>query len=471
MNGLALSTEPDKESTLPSVELTRHCENMRIYFLDHYFDLLTYLDERKKRLSQYQLLAIAETSEVEKSKEWKRFCGKERVLLRKRRIRLRISNFQIIKQIGQGGYGQVYLVQKKDTQEICALKKMSKSLLHKLGEIKHILTERDVLTKTQSPWLVKLLYAFQDMESVYLAMEYVPGGDFRTLLNASGVIHEHFAKFYFAEMCASVFALHKLGYIHRDLKPENFLIDATGHIKLTDFGLSRGSLGPGYIEMLHKKLEMVKSNTVQIQTASQRFNTYQTTRQDVRAFSLVGSPDYMSYEVLTQANSGYDLSVDYWSLGCILFESLCGYPPFTAPTTDRVWVNLYNWEKVLARPIYEGKDSEFNLSDESWDLITKLITYVNQRYRTPQEIKQHPFLTGIDFRNLRVPGAFEIPLIPILKNELDTTYFDDFTDPKDMALYADIKNKEKKLVDGSDVEVLQSAFVGFTFKYRNPSSN
>ena len=98
---------------------------------------------------------------------------------------------------------------------------MSKLVLHQLKETTHILTERDVLASTNSPWLVKLLYAFQDTENVYLAMEYVPGGDLRTLLTASGVLREQHARFYFGEMCAAVFALHRLGYIHRDLKPEN----------------------------------------------------------------------------------------------------------------------------------------------------------------------------------------------------------------------------------------------------------
>lgn len=147
--------------------------------------------------------------------EWAAWKAQETETLRKRRIRIRITHFQIIRQIGQGGYGQVFLAQKRDTKETCAVKKMSKSTLHRLGETRHILTERDVLAGADSPWLVKLLYAFQDIEHVYLAMEYVPGGDFRTLLTASGVLREKHAKFYFASMCAAVFALHKCGFIHR----------------------------------------------------------------------------------------------------------------------------------------------------------------------------------------------------------------------------------------------------------------
>ena len=130
--------------------------------------------------------------------------------------------------------------------------------------------ERDILTATKTPWLVRLLYAFQDPEHVYLAMEYVPGGDFRTLLSHSGVLQEQHARFYISEMFCAVTELHKLGYIHRDLKPEvgdcsrvfkgcskyfqNFLVDGTGHVKLTDFGLATGALNPKRIESLKIKV-------------------------------------------------------------------------------------------------------------------------------------------------------------------------------------------------------------------------
>ena len=160
------------------------------------------------------------TEEPEKLASWKSYCGRERAHLRKRRTKLQAPDFFILNQIGQGGYGQVFLARKKDTHEICALKKMNKKLLHKMDEVRHILVERDILTAAKSDWLVKLLYAFQDTENIYLAMEYVPGGDFRSLLNNSGVLTNRHARFYIAEMFLSVNALHQLGFIHRDLKPE-----------------------------------------------------------------------------------------------------------------------------------------------------------------------------------------------------------------------------------------------------------
>ncbi len=141
-------------------------------FLDHYFDLLSYVHNRQSRQTQFQAQhpSPPDTPAAEYEAALHQYLGRERANLRKRRTRLRHGDFQILTQVGQGGYGQVYLAQKKDTKEVCALKVMSKKLLFKLDEVRHILTERDILTAAKSEWLVKLLYAFQDDQSIYLAM-------------------------------------------------------------------------------------------------------------------------------------------------------------------------------------------------------------------------------------------------------------------------------------------------------------
>lgn len=207
-------------------------------FLDYYFQLLGYISARKDRRARFdQDTAKRGVKGQEYAKEFRSYSGRERVVLRKRRTKLRVDQFHIIAQVGQGGYGEVFLARKQESGEVCALKKMKKSTLFKMDEvwssrkihrstfhsylqIRHVLVERDILTATKTPWLVRLLYAFQDPAHVYLAMEYVPGGDFRTLLNNSGVLKEEHARFYISEMFAAVTELHKLGYIHRDLKPE-----------------------------------------------------------------------------------------------------------------------------------------------------------------------------------------------------------------------------------------------------------
>jgi cell cycle protein kinase DBF2 len=152
--------------------MTRLICGLDIDFLDYYYDLLSYIHHRQTRLNQFkaQNPAPPEAPESEYSEALTKYLGRERANLRKRRTRLRHGDFQILTQVGQGGYGQVYLAQKKDTREVCALKIMSKKLLFKLDEIRHVLTERDILTTANSDWLVKLLYAFQDDKSIYLAM-------------------------------------------------------------------------------------------------------------------------------------------------------------------------------------------------------------------------------------------------------------------------------------------------------------
>lgn len=157
--------------------------------------------------------------------------------------RLQLSDFELVKKIGQGGFGEVYVCRKKDTKEVLALKIVNKSLIWKKNKVTQMKNERDVLASNlPNSWMVQLAYSFQDPHRCYLAMEYCPGGDLRHLLAAYGYLEEDEARLYMAEMIFAVFTLHQLGYIHRDLKPDNFLIDSTGHLKLTDFGLSKDGL-------------------------------------------------------------------------------------------------------------------------------------------------------------------------------------------------------------------------------------
>lgn len=139
-------------------------------FLDYYFNLLKYVHDRRGRLSKFKQENDPEDDPESYQATWKQYCGRERMNLRKHRTRLRQTDFQKLTQVGQGGYGQVFLAKRKETGEVCALKVMNKKLLYKMDEIRHVLTERDILTAADSPWLVKLLYAFQDETNIYLAM-------------------------------------------------------------------------------------------------------------------------------------------------------------------------------------------------------------------------------------------------------------------------------------------------------------
>ncbi|KAJ5092505.1 hypothetical protein NUU61_007375 [Penicillium alfredii] len=461
---------PEEMEKLQQPRVKRLVNVTQLYFLDHYFDLLSYVHNRQTRHSQFKAAYPdpPATPAEEHEPALLKYLGRERAHLRKRRTRLRQHDFQILTQVGQGGYGQVYLAQKKDTREVCALKVMSKKLLFKLDEIRHILTERDILTAAKSEWLVKLLYAFQDQDQIYLAMEYVPGGDFRTLLNNTGVLHNRHARFYVAEMFSCLDALHALGYIHRDLKPENFLIDSTGHVKLTDFGLAAGMLSPGKIESMRVKLEEVGNTSVPFgrpmeqRSMAERRQGYRTLRErEVNyAKSIVGSPDYMAPEVLK--GEEYDFTVDYWSLGCMLFEALAGYPPFAGATVDETWQNLKRWQKVLRKPVYE--DPNYFLSRRTWDLITKLVAAKEQRFKNIQEIHAHDYFSEVDFERLREQRA---PFVPELDSETDAGYFDDFSSEADMAKYKEVHDKQRALEEMAerDDKMGKGLFVGFTFRY------
>ena len=469
-----LSQEDIEKLQQPSIK--RLANVTQLYFLDYYYDLLSYVHNRQQRLQAFKTHNTPPTPSMpteeadEYNRRWTQYLGRERATLRKRRTRLRHGDFQILTQIGQGGYGQVYLASKKDTREVCALKVMSKKLLFKLDEVRHVLTERDILTNAKSEWLVRLLYAFQDDKSIYLAMEYVPGGDFRTLLNNTGVLHNRHARFYISEMFLCVDALHTLGYIHRDLKPENFLIDGTGHVKLTDFGLAAGFLAPAKIESMRVKLEEVGNipasaipfgRPIEERSLKERREGYRSLRErDVNyAKSIVGSPDYMAPEVLK--GEEYDFTVDYWSLGAMLFEALAGYPPFAGASVDETWQNLKRWQQVLRKPEYE--DPNYFLSRRTWDLITRLITVKNNRLRGIKQVQAHEYFREVAWDRIRQERA---PFVPELDSETDAGYFDDFGSEKDMAKYKEVLEKQEALERMADRqgEMGRSLFVGFTFK-------
>ena len=170
----------------------------------------------------------------------KMLCQKESNYLRLKRAQIDISMFENIKDLGVGAFGEVSLVERKDTNKLYAMKTLQKKVVLKKNQVGHVKAERDILAEADNEWVVKLYYSFQDRQNLYFVMEYIPGGDLMNLLIRKEIFSELLARFYIAELVLAIESVHQMGFIHRDIKPDNILIDKNGHIKLTDFGLCTG---------------------------------------------------------------------------------------------------------------------------------------------------------------------------------------------------------------------------------------
>lgn len=336
-----------------------------------------------------------------------------------------VNDFESITIIGRGAFGEVRVCREKETGEIVAIKKMRKDDMYKKNQILHVRTEKEILIAANSPWIVKLKYSFQDDNFLYLVMEFLPGGDFMSLLMKKDILNEEESAFYTAEIVASVEAVHNLSCIHRDLKPDNLLIDKEGHLKLSDFGLSKMSDSANFPMLAQKEEQLSNAGNETIDKAKVK-------RDRAKAYSTVGTPDYIAPEVFGE--SGYDKSADWWSVGAILFEMMVGYPPFFADNPSDTCKKIIQWKKYLTIP------AEANLSREAISLIKKLMTSASQRLTLP-EIKQHPFFKSIDWENLRTKKA---PFKPKIKNDWDTCYFDVFEEEESFYPSADAKKKKRK---------------------------
>jgi serine/threonine protein kinase len=264
-------------------------------------------------------------------------------------------------------------------------------------------------------------------------------------------------------MAIAVDQVHMMGYIHRDIKPENFLITKEGNLKLTDFGLSHGTGSNVCLDT--SKLNSLSKSCRDFKQRLDIFKKYN--KWDHKAFSLVGSPDYIAIEIVENNGTGYDYAVDYWSIGCLMFECLTGYPPFTSNNIDEVWANVRNWQKVLKRPIYNSDQFKLNMSDRAWDLISQLITYRKVRLDSLSKLQQHSFFRRYSFGAILQNKA---PFIPKLGYSTDTRHFDDFSNEMDMELYAEVLQRHKAY-EQSHQETIQNDyrcdFINFDYDYNS----
>ena len=351
--------------------------------------------------------------------------------LRKSRKKQTIRDYESLKIIGRGGFGEVHVCREIKTGKIVAIKKIKKDLLAQKNQIIHVKNEQLFMSKVKSPWIVELKASFQEGDYLYLVMEFLPGGDFMNLLIKKDKLNEDEAKFYLAEIILAVESIHKVDCIHRDIKPDNILIDKNGHIKLSDFGLIKVS------EKLYEK------NTAKDVNFNQKKLTHK------KMDSVVGTAYYVAPEVLIK--KGYGKEIDWWSVGVIFFEMLVGYAPFCAETTQEVCSHVIHFKDYLQVP------KEIVLSKEALDLINKMINEPVKRLgkNGADEIKVHPFFKGIDWENIR--NTMKPPFIPEIENDYDTKYFDNTFDEIEPFYPAVKTNKERK----------DFKYLGFTYNEEN----
>jgi serine/threonine kinase 38 len=355
---------------------------------------------------------------------------KEAEVLRNKRRRVNIFDYEPLTLIGRGAFGEVRVVRHKQTSEIFALKKMNKAEMLKKNQTTHVRAERNVLALAKNDWIIDLKVSFQDEKYLYLVMEYLAGGDLMTMLIKRDILPELEARFYIAETILAVESVHKLNYIHRDLKPDNILIDNTGHVKLSDFGLCKQS--DINFESPYSNLTKFEEEAKYKQLLDRK-TEFKRSRK--LAYSTVGTPDYIAPEVF--ARKGYDESVDWWSVGVILYEMVVGYPPFFADDPSTTCQKILHWKKTFVIP------REANLSREVTDLIRKLVSDSGNRLglHGAEEIKRHPFFNGVDWENIRKSRP---PWVPELKGMDDTSNFDKFEETEPFYSSEVIAKKKRK---------------------------
>lgn len=231
---------------------------------------------------------------------------KEAELNRKGRKRISIFEYEPMDIIGRGAFGEVRICKHKETEEIVAIKKMKKKEMIMKNQITHVRAEKELLSNAKNPWIVELKCSFQDHNNLYLVMEYLPGGDLMNLLIKKDILSEEESRFYMGEMVLAIESVHRLNYIHRDLKPDNVLLDADGHIKLTDFGLSKHAEIRSSTSSSTEKYEIKRSSNYNaLKMMLNKKLGYKRDRQ--LAFSTVGTPDYIAPEVF--GPKGYALKI------------------------------------------------------------------------------------------------------------------------------------------------------------------
>jgi len=326
-------------------------------------------------------------------------------------VKLSYQDFEPLKLIGTGSFGKVLLVKYNSNNNLYAMKVLNKSQIKLKKQEENTKNERDLMVKLNNPFILSIKFAFQDESKLYIVSEFLQGGDLFYHLHHSTInLTEEVAKFYIIELILGLEFLHQNNVIFRDLKPENILLDSEGHIRISDFGLS-------------KILENSRD----------------------KAYTLCGTLKYLAPEILK--NKGYEKSVDWWSLGCIFYEMLMGHLPFK--------IN----GNVIDPEVFEEKIKfNDNMNPLLIDLISQLLA-VNPKKRIgygdsdAKKIKEHQYFNDVDW-NKYLNKEIEPPFVPKLDGDMDLRYFDkSFTDEP-------VNSDRATIMSGSN---RTSEYNGFTY--------
>eukprot|EP01117_Protostelium_nocturnum_P017199 TRINITY_DN6967_c0_g1_i1.p1 TRINITY_DN6967_c0_g1~~TRINITY_DN6967_c0_g1_i1.p1 ORF type:complete len:561 (+),score=148.04 TRINITY_DN6967_c0_g1_i1:116-1798(+) len=298
-------------------------------------------------------------------------------------LQSKLDDFEFMEILGTGTFGKVRLCRHKVTKKHFCMKILNKARIFRLKQTEHIYNERNVLKQINHPFIVRLFNSFKDKSSLYLLLEFIPGGELFNYIRRSGKLTTEVSRIYSAEIILALEHLHSKKILYRDLKPENILIDETGHVKLTDFGFSK----------------FVPTD---------------------RTMSMCGTPEYIAPEIIL--NIGHGKAVDWWSLGILIFEMLAGYPPFSDEPNKTIFEKI-PLERVEFPPGFDPL---------AQDLIEKLLVVDSPKRlgssRTgAQDIKDHPWFGGLDWTavsNKQVSG----PVNPGITKDGDTHNFYKYSD-------------------------------------------
>jgi len=334
---------------------------------------------------------------------------------------VRLADFEILSTIGRGNFGRVLMVKYILTGQILAMKVLDKQSLIKKNQVRGTKTEREILTKINCPFLVKLYFAFQTPDKLYFVMDYINGGELFFHMQNETVFTPERVRFYVAEILLGVEYLHERGIIYRDLKPENILLTADGHICMTDFGISKEGI----------------------------------TCNNDRTATFCGTPEYLAPEILK--GSQYGKEVDWWSLGTLMYEMLTSMPPFYEENVQLMY------QKIVSSKV---DFSELEDQPDAIDFIKCLLEKdPEKRICEPSILKQHKYFESIDWEKLE-KKQIEPPWKPPVKTPDDTSCFDEtFTRENPALSVSEDPLRESQQMIFEDFSFIGDSFLDTEFDY------